>query len=405
MSEFTILQLAIVASTNSSKPRKKIDFELNSNPESTVYLLGVDHSVNILKTGNNIDDKSVFDDMRAYNIYKTYGELKIEGAPAGDLRYKDVGAVNAFIITNAYGGYVYCYNERAGTDLVANADDNIDLEETIDEDFESIVRVEFPETWIFEKIELNNKGFGMLKKDIPDTITSWDITGFTMSKAVGLGIAKPQKLIVAQNFFLMVHLPYSIRIGEILRVEVTVFNYLKTSKQPLDVDVTLYSEIEPEETQEIGPNSDETYIENTEREFDFYTAKKQLKRCDYIISQASNTAGRKTNRIKVLKGAGISTYFYIKATKAGDIKIKVRAQVAKSKRTFDEVHKTMKVEYDGEVVDENLSYLVDLRDKRFDSYDAAITLPHNAISSSIKIEASVIGDLIGPALLDTEELM
>ena len=362
----------IIASTNSSEPRKQIDFTLESEPDSTVYILGVDHSVNILKTGNNIDEKSVFDDLRAYNIYKNYEELKIEGAPADDTRYKDVGAANAFIITNAYGGYVYCYNERGGTDLVPNDDDDVELEETVDEDFESKVRVDFPETWIFEAIESNNKGFGVLEKQIPDTITSWDITGFTMSKTVGLGIAKPQKLIVVQNFFLMLHLPYSIRIGEILRVDVSVFNYFKKTKLPLDVDVTLFSEGEPEETPEFVMDDEEDNNEYTESEFDFYTAKKQSNRCEYTISQAANTARKRTNRIKVPKGAGTSTFFYIKATKAGDIKIRVRAQVAKSSKTFDEVHKTMKVEYDGEVIDENLSYLVDLRNKRIDSYDALI---------------------------------
>lgn len=64
------------------------------------------------------------------------------------------------------------------------------------------------------------------------------------------------------------------------------------------------------------------------------------------------------------------------------------------------------MEFDGKRVDDNTPYLIDLRgESRFDSYFAEISIDENAINSSIKIEMSTIGDLIGPAIVDTEKLM
>ena len=96
--------MEITPSTNSSEPRKPIEFTLESKPYSKVYLLGVDHSVNLLRTSNDIEEKSVLDNLRAYDAYRNLAELEIKGAD--DNRYKDVGVSNGFIITNAYEGRV-----------------------------------------------------------------------------------------------------------------------------------------------------------------------------------------------------------------------------------------------------------------------------------------------------------
>lgn len=395
--------------SNSAHPREEAKFTLKSNPDSTVYLLAVDRSVNLLRSGNDIDEKSVFDDLKAYNAYKNYSKLEIFGSNNDDTRYIDVGNSNAFVLTNAYEGFVSCHNERAGaeTELVANNDDNVDLDETLDdENFDSQTRNFFPETWIFGKVKVNNKGFGSFEKIVPDTITSWDITGFAMSEKYGLGIADPQRLTVSQKFFLMVHLPYSIRVGEILKVEVSVFNYFTKQKAPLDVDVTLYSESDGEdEESEIEFDEGESEISNGESEFDFYQAKKLKNHCQYTKLEKENNKKSSTKRIKVSKNSGTATHFYIKATKAGDRKLKVRAQVARSSKTFDEVVKILKVEHEGLTTYRNMPFLVDLRLKDHDSYHFELFVDPSAIKNSIKIETAVIGDLIGPALVNTENLM
>lgn len=282
------------------KPGTDARFTLKSTKGSTVYLLAVDKSVNLLKTGNDISKDRVLKEFVAYNIYKNYGPLNISGA--NDDRYSEFGTSNAFIITNAYDGYTSCTSERSGSDgkleYEANTDDDVELNDEDDEivDLESTSRKDFPETWIFEKIDMNSNGLEYFVKNIPDTITSWDITGFALSRSTGLGIAEPQTLIVSQPFFLVVSLPYSIRLNEILRVDVSVFNYI-AEKRDLEVEVFLYNESNDEE-EENETRDDEGDDTSLPTEFDFYDASREDGNCVYKKVETELTVMSKRITVK-----------------------------------------------------------------------------------------------------------
>lgn len=308
-----LLQLEILPNGKSIKPGKELTLKpgaearltLKSTKGSTVYLLGVDRSLNLLKTGNDISKDRVFKEFLAYNVYKSYGPLNISGTI--DDRYSEIGTSNAYIITNAYDGYTSCVSERLGSDgkleYEANTDDDVELNDEKDEvhDFESTSRKDFPETWIFEKVDVNNNGINYFIKNLPDSITSWDITGFALSKSTGLGIAEPQKLIVSQPFFVMVSLPYSIRVNEILRIDVSVFNYLTEN---LEVDVFLYNESKPKNDDDEDAEQEIAYYDDAENpnsptEFDFYEASREQESCVY--KKAGTEIKEMRNRIKIQK--------------------------------------------------------------------------------------------------------
>ena len=46
----------------------------------------------------------------------------------------------------------------------------------------------------------------------------------------GLGVAKPTNLLVTQDFFAELRLPYSVKRGETFPLNVTLFNYLDVSR-------------------------------------------------------------------------------------------------------------------------------------------------------------------------------
>lgn len=70
-------------------------------------------------------------------------------------------------------------------------------------------------------------GTKTIQKKVPDTITSWVITGFTMNDIYGLGLTKsPSTLKVFQPFFISLNLPYSIKRGEAVAIQIVVFNYM-----------------------------------------------------------------------------------------------------------------------------------------------------------------------------------
>lgn len=56
----------------------------------------------------------------------------------------------------------------------------------------------------------------VLTRKIPDTITSWVVTGFSLSPNKGLALTENQsKIRVFQPFFVSTNLPYSVKRGKI----------------------------------------------------------------------------------------------------------------------------------------------------------------------------------------------
>lgn len=74
---------------------------------------------------------------------------------------------------------------------------------------------------------------------IPDTITSWVLTAFSLNKVTGLGITKASTTLTAfKPFFVSVSLPYSVKHGETVSIPIIVFNYLDVSAR---AQVTLHN--------------------------------------------------------------------------------------------------------------------------------------------------------------------
>ena len=78
-------------STLQAKPGQNLDITINTNPNSYVGLLGVDQSVLLLKSGNDIEKKKVFEELEEFNTknyhhgwyggyYPTYENFESAGA-------------------------------------------------------------------------------------------------------------------------------------------------------------------------------------------------------------------------------------------------------------------------------------------------------------------------------------
>lgn len=80
-------------------PGDEITISVSSNPNSYVALLGVDQSVLLLKSGNDIDKTVIFSEI---NQYSEINEYNYGFSPDYDWRTRwDFENSNAFIITNA----------------------------------------------------------------------------------------------------------------------------------------------------------------------------------------------------------------------------------------------------------------------------------------------------------------
>jgi uncharacterized protein YfaS (alpha-2-macroglobulin family) len=102
------------------------------------------------------------------------------------------------------------------------------------------LRKDFPITWIWEDILNDNCDAVTLSQKVPDTITSWLITAFSLNKADGLGVSEhATTLKVFRPFFISTTLPYSVKRGEQLTLSIQIFNYLSSDQ---DVSVTMFNE-------------------------------------------------------------------------------------------------------------------------------------------------------------------
>lgn len=156
----------IELSVSKALPGEKCTIDITASPNSFVALLGVDESVTLLSSGNDVDEKRINSAFEAVNV----PALKVKGNKD---RYQDIGESNAFILTNALTGFQPCVYSRFNTEYSdSDEEENIDSEEDLreeaeEEDFFAVeesyevseskkMRKAFMETWIFEDFKKAN---------------------------------------------------------------------------------------------------------------------------------------------------------------------------------------------------------------------------------------------------------
>ncbi|XP_072240558.1 complement C3-like isoform X2 [Leuresthes tenuis] len=110
---------------------------------------------------------------------------------------------------------------------------------------EILTRVRFPESWFLNDIKLsacprtnpNCVFISSVKQEfLPDSVTSWQFTGISLSRTHGICVADPLEIIVQKNFFIDLKLPYSAVHGEQLEIKAILHNYYPN---PITVRVDL----------------------------------------------------------------------------------------------------------------------------------------------------------------------
>nr|XP_040041543.1 complement C3-like [Gasterosteus aculeatus aculeatus] len=97
-----------------------------------------------------------------------------------------------------------------------------------------VSRSKFPESWLWLDIDLpacpnqtpNCETTSVTKNvALQDSITTWELTGISLSKTHGICIGDPLAVIVRKEFFIDLRLPYSAVTGEQLEVKAILHNY------------------------------------------------------------------------------------------------------------------------------------------------------------------------------------
>lgn len=324
---------------------------LNSSADSTVYLSAVDVGATLLKPKSFSSTQENLRKFVKNNRYENFEK-------PSKSRYPEFMESNAFIITNANKGAYDCSNVRfsetqAKLGPVAFPKN---FETPLAESFWP--RKEFPETWFFESFKVDRNGISEVRKKVPDSLTSWVITGISMSPTLGLGTTEPKKLQVTKPFFIHVDFPHTIRLGEIVKIDISAFNYLESGSMII-VDLTFF---------------------NSEKEFEF------VQIAD-LCKLKTNKHELQVRRFQINPNSGYQTSFNIRPLNTGHIKLRIKA-VSATGEAGDEIERLLYVQSEGMTQYNSKMVMIDVRANKFYSFYLPFEYdPNEAMRNSYKVSA------------------
>ncbi|KFQ85029.1 Ovostatin, partial [Phoenicopterus ruber ruber] len=236
------------------------------------------------------------------------------------------------------------------------------------------VRKFFPETWIWDLVHTDSRGEVNAVYTIPDTITEWKASAFCVQDDAGFGISSPVSLTAFQPFFVDLTLPYSVIRGEKFNLIANIFNYLNKCIQVSAI---------------LAQSSD-------------YKAE--------ILSPEGNTASVCANERKTyIWAVSPRTLGEVKFTITAEAKLNTRgpgnsAYPEEETIRRDTLIQTLLVEPEGVKKELTQSSLVCTKGVAT-SEPVFLSLPRNIVEGSARAYFSVIGDILGTALRNMENLL
>ncbi|XP_066596179.1 CD109 antigen-like isoform X2 [Prorops nasuta] len=388
-----------------TEPGDDVSLLVSSKPNSYIGLLGVDQRSLLLKSGNDISLSQVMKELRSYdNVEESpYSDLDFgrsfwrPGSGTADDVFKKSGVT---ILTNGYvhenfplrqpgnlSGRIEGASHGASTlrpDIGPPVTHRLATRPPLAGPY-AFSRIPFPvwnkprvflmhdilNTWLFTNFSSGPEGRTELRRAVPDSITSWILTAFSVNDVHGLGlIEQPRKLKVFRPFFLSMDLPYSVIRGETVAIPIVVFNYM---------------------------NKDlicEVLLENAD-EFEFAEVSND-------VNDAPKLEVYRKKQIEVKANSGSSVSFLIIPQKLGYITIKA---IADGRVAKDIVEHKLLVKAEGETQYRNRAIFIDLRNQRSLKTNISVDIPKNAVSGSEHVEISAVGDILGPSIPNLANLI
>uniref|UniRef100_A0A452R6M6 Pregnancy zone protein-like n=1 Tax=Ursus americanus TaxID=9643 RepID=A0A452R6M6_URSAM len=192
----------------------------------------------IIHDGIVYTPKRFLDDDDIYSIFEKLGNFKKFKIKMRFTLGPSYRPATVPSLTRGFGGPVYPMLQSESSPVV-------EVKETI--------RKYFPETWIWDLVPLDLSGRSELAVKVPDTITEWKASALCLSGTTGLGLSPIISLQAFQPFFLELTLPYSVVRGEAFTLKATVFNYLSHC-----IRVSVQLEVFPDKSADLVKKNEET---------------------------------------------------------------------------------------------------------------------------------------------------
>ncbi|XP_032907191.1 alpha-2-macroglobulin-like protein 1 [Catharus ustulatus] len=234
-------------------------------------------------------------------------------------------------------------------------------------------RTWFPETFIWTLVPIHDSGAAELAVTVPDSITDWRATSFCTSESHGLGISETTSLRSFKPFFVEPTLPYSVFRGESFPLKVKVFSYLK---QCMALQVSLMDS----------------------RDFEFLHENARFTLC--LCPDSAKTFSWD---VKTTKLGKVNFTVTAEAVEQEDVCMEHTAVVPESGGK-DTVVKYLLVKAEGQLEEKTHTSLL-CPEGTSASETISFTLPENIVLGSERAHISFLGDIMGTALDNIDELL
>uniref|UniRef100_A0AAZ3SNF4 Alpha-2-macroglobulin-like n=1 Tax=Oncorhynchus tshawytscha TaxID=74940 RepID=A0AAZ3SNF4_ONCTS len=235
------------------------------------------------------------------------------------------------------------------------------------------VRTFFPETWIWDLVEVGESGSLDVPLTVPDTITTWETEVFCLAPS-GFGLAPLVELTVFQPFFLELTLPYSVIRGERFELKATVFNYLSKCIM-VSVTPALSSDYTLTPLRDVQDSS--CLCANGRKTFSWTMAPSVLGVLN--VSVSAEAVRSQT------------------ACDNGVVNVPERGRV-------DTVTRSLLVKAEGTEKSHTYNWLLCPTGEAL-TEEVEVQLPQNVVDGSARISLSVLGDILGRALNNLDGLL
>uniref|UniRef100_A0A8C1EJF4 CD109 molecule n=1 Tax=Cyprinus carpio carpio TaxID=630221 RepID=A0A8C1EJF4_CYPCA len=346
-------------SQDHAKPADSVFLSVSvSEAGSLLGILVVDKAALDSSKDNGITEKTVLEEFMSYSREMThtdYSSMKM-GDP-----YSIFMTCGVTVLTDAMPNQEIdqFFPAFPGADVYRNQLDSEAFQEPRK-------RKDFPETWIWLDANVSNSVSDSFQFTVPDSLTSWVAFAIVMSENLGLGISAPAELTVFRDFFVSLNLPAFLIRGELLLLEVNLFNYM-------DVDLEVMVVVAESWMFEfVSPDNGGFSLDNVRK------------------------ASVLSNNITTL-------LFPIRATALGEIPISVKAT---SVYSSDWVYKTILVKPEGleQSFTQTLFLEFQLNQKTL-TRTMSFSFPPNVVPDSQRASISAVGDILGPSIDNLDSLV
>ncbi|XP_026836728.1 alpha-2-macroglobulin [Drosophila erecta] len=232
-----------ISAPSTGYPEEEVKLRIRTEPNSFVGILAVDERF----SGRiRIDDRKQDDIDYLFYVYKLSNVFSFIKPSMSFPRKHEIGMSS--LEEQLKNVYLHTNHDVPGSHLGLVTMTNAQIKERIfrffDKDKDVSARAlsaKYPlkstESWLFSDIQISHTEVTELQIKLPDTLGTWVVKGFSLHPEKGLGVFQSNvtQIRTIKPYSLFIHLPYSVKLGETVRIPVLVVNHLPETKLKVEL--------------------------------------------------------------------------------------------------------------------------------------------------------------------------